>query len=546
MKALKFCLGVLLFGALIAVVQLADSPLDTPIAQFQRLPDVSVMHLAEAEWAVGRSGSALLLLDYPIENDLPDKPKAVEGRQRVFTQLASENTPASRLKATGWAAALAGGNSFENLAGTTVADAALYGEIADVAKQGGFEGYQDDFTAALNNILVMANVFPPADGAIMLAKAARRAGAINDSLTKQLRQMLGLMQADPKSALAVEKFKDNFMPMFELARHCRTWGEFETILRQADSPDQLKVLTKMASLTPAASKRFGQILAVAAREGRPAASACIDLIMSQGPKGLDLLYAAIGKGAAGLKFVTEHPDLTPQSLARVTKAHPTALSSLQENYQSLRYQYGTGVSAVKYALIAILCGMLVLVVVPGRYLEKLIARPGSPVAAPTVFHFALSALAVGLILSILVYLLSLAVRPAVEASATATATGESVASAVAEGADSAFVSGIVVLFSLVVHAVVWFLVRGKIRQVEDDENATAQLRLKRLENLDVFLDLPLFMGLALTVIALILIALNAGMSRLFAYTSTVVGILSAVSLRIRYLYPLKERLIQMK
>ncbi|HUJ72507.1 MAG TPA: hypothetical protein VLZ30_09690, partial [Verrucomicrobiae bacterium] len=542
----KVLWGVLLFGALITVVQLVDAPLDTPIAQFQRLPDVSVMHMAEAEWAVGRSGSALLLLDYTIENDLPDKAKAVESRQRVFAQLASENTPASRLKATGWAAALAGGNSFENLAGTTVADAALYGEIADVAKQGGFEGYQDDFTAALNNILGMANVFPPADGAIMLTKAARRAGAINESLTKQLRQMLGLMQADPKSALAVEKFKDNFMPMFELARHCRTWGEFETILRQADSPDQLKVLTKMASLTPTASKRLGQILAVAAREGRPQASACVDLVMSQGPKGLDLLYAALGKGAAGLKFVSAHPELTPQSLVSVTRAHPTALSSLQEEYQSLRYRYGTGVSVVKYAMIAILCGMLVLVVVPGRYLEKLIARPGSPVAAPTPVHFGLSALAVGLILSILVYLLSLAVRPAVESSAIATATGESVASTAAEGADSAFVSGIVVLFSLVVHVVVWFFVRGKIRQVEDDENATAQLRLKRLENLDVFLDLPLFMGLALTVIALILIALNAGMSRLFAYTSTVVGILSAVSLRIRYLYPLKERLIQMK
>ena len=52
--------------------------------------------------------------------------------------------------------------------------------------------------------------------------------------------------------------------------------------------------------------------------------------------------------------------------------------------------------------------------------------------------------------------------------------------------------------------------------------------------------------LALTVIAFILITLNAGMSRHFAYTSTVVGILSAVSLRIRYLYPLKERLIQVK
>jgi uncharacterized membrane protein len=103
-----------------------------------------------------------------------------------------------------------------------------------------------------------------------------------------------------------------------------------------------------------------------------------------------------------------------------------------------------------------------------------------------------------------------------------------------------------VLVSLAIHAVVWFFVRGKIREVEDDESAPVALRLKRLENLEVFFDLPLFTGLALTVIAFILITLNAGMSRHFAYTSTVVGILSAVSLRIRYLYPLKERLIQMK
>jgi hypothetical protein len=543
MNVLKVCWGVILFAALIAVVQLADSPLDTPVARFQQLPDVSAVNMAQAEWAAGRSSSALLLLDYAIENDLPGKAAAVDARQKVFAQLAGENTPASRLKAIGWSAVLAGGNSFENLAGTTVADAALYGEIADVARQGGFERNQDDFTTALNSVASMATVFPPAEGAITLAKAARSSGAMNELLTKQLRQMLGLMQSDPKSALAVEKFQDNFMPMLELAKHCRTWGEFETILRQADSPDQMKVLTKMASLTPAASKRLAQILTVADREGRPMAAACIDLIMSQGPRGLDLLYAAMVKGVAGLKFVTQNPQLAPQSLGGVTKAHTSTLDPLREEYQSLRYRYGGGVSALKYLLIAVLCGLLILAVVPGRYLEKLIARPGTAIAAPSRAHFLLSAVAVGAVLSVLVYLLSLAMRPALESSGMASVSGESGAAVVAEGTDNAFLSGTVVLISLAVHAIVWFYVRGKIRQVEDDENATAELRLKRLENLDVFLDLPLFTGLALTVIAFILITLNAGMSRHFAYTSTVVGILSAVSLRIRYLYPLKERLI---
>jgi hypothetical protein len=546
MKALKFCFGVILFGTLIAVVQLADPPQDTPAAKFQRLPDVSLVDTAQAESAAGRSGVALLLLDYVIENDLPEKASATKLRGEVFTQLAAENTPVSRLKATGWAAKLVGGNSFESLAGGTVADAVLYGEIAQVARDGGFEGYQDAFIGTLNNILGMANVFPPAAGTITLVKAARRTGAINETLIPQLSSLLDLMQADPKSALAVEKFKDNFMPMFELARHCRTWSEFETILRQADSPDQMKVLTKMASGTPAASKRLAQILAVASRDGRPVASACIDLIMRQGTRGLDTLYAAIGKGAAGLQFVAEHPELTPRSLGPVAKAHPSRLDSMQEKYQSLRYQYGSSVPLIKYLLIAILCGLLVLMVVPGQYLEKLIARPGSTLAAPSPIHFLLSALAVGVVVAILAYLLSLVVRPTVEPSAVAAVASDMSAPAVGERTDSAFLSGTVVLISLAIHVIVWFFVRGKIRMVEDDERATPLLRLKRLENLDVFLDLPLFTGLALTVFAFILITLDAGMSRHFAYTSTVVGILSAVSLRIWYQYPLKERLIQME
>ncbi len=546
MKALKICLGVILFGMLIAVVQLADPPQDTPAAKFQRLPDVSLMTTAQAERAAGRSGVALLLLDYVIENDLPEKAAATKLRGEVFTQLAGENTPVSRLKATGWAATLVGGNSFESLAGGTVADAVLYGDISQVARDGGFEGYQDAFTGSLNNILGMANVFPPAAGTITLVKAARRTGAINEPLTQQLSSLVELMQADPKSALAVEKFKDNFMPMFELARHCRTWGEFETILHQADSPDQMKVLTKMASSTPAASKRLAQILAVAGQAGRPASSACIDLIMRQGPRGLDTLYAAIGKGAAGLQFVAEHPELTPRSLGRVAKAHPTVLDSMQEKYQSLRYQYGSSVPFVKYLVIAILCGLLVLALVPGQYLEKLIARPGTTLAAPSPIHFLLSALAVGLVVAVLAYLFSLVVRPTMEPSAIAAVAGENGAPAVGERSDSAFLSGTVVLISLAIHVIVWFFVRGKIRMVEDDERATPLLRLKRLENLDVFLDLPLFTGLALTVFAFILITLDAGMSRHFAYTSTVVGILSAVSLRIWYQYPLKERLIQME
>jgi hypothetical protein len=269
----------------------------------------------------------------------------------------------------------------------------------------------------------------------------------------------------------------------------------------------------------------------------------LDYLLGQGPKGLEVLAAAISRGPAGLKFVAAHPGLSPRYLGRAAAKNGNVFAWAQDKYQGWRLQYGALATALKYLVLAVCAGLLVLVLVPGRYLEKLIARPGGPVATPGVIHYLLSALAVGVVLSAVAYIFSLSVRPLAEPLSAAAVTGEA-GTAVAAPKDSALLSGTMVLLSLAIHAVVWFLVRGKIRAVEDDEKSAALLRLKRLENLDVFLDLPLFTGLALTVIAFILITLDAGMSRHFAYTATVVGILSSVSLRIRYLYPLKERLIQ--
>lgn len=459
MNVLKFMFGLILLAALVMLVQLPETPMGSPAAQFQQLPDV--------------------------------RPPA----------------------------ALAAGSSYQSLAGSTIADLAMLGELPQQA--------EPEFAAALERIRPMSAVFAPAEAVIVLAKAAQRP-AINPALMKHLSQTLVMIENNPRSPLAVEKFRDNFMPMFELAKHCRTWEEFQTILRQADSPDQAKVLAKM---TTDGAQKLSTVLAVAGLESR----ACLDYIMRQGPVGLETLYAALPKGVAGLKFVLDHPGLTSVPAA-------TKLTPMQEKYQTLRQQYGAAAPAVKYLLIAILCAFLVLVAVPGRYLEKLVTRPGSPVPSPGAAHYFLSALAVGVVLAGLAYLLSLAVRPA--ALPVAPGPGGE-APALAQGVDNALLSGTVVLISLAIHAVVWFFVRGKLRQVEDDDTSSPALRLKRLDNLDVFLDLPLFTGLALTVCAFILITINAGMSRHFAYTATVVGILSAVSLRIRYQYPLKERLTQL-
>jgi len=69
------------------------------------------------------------------------------------------------------------------------------------------------------------------------------------------------------------------------------------------------------------------------------------------------------------------------------------------------------------------------------------------------------------------------------------------------------------------------------------------IRLKKLENADLFLDLPLYFGLLGTVASFIVMSFNPNISRLIAYSSTLVGIIFSVILRLIFQYPLKQKLI---
>ena len=67
--------------------------------------------------------------------------------------------------------------------------------------------------------------------------------------------------------------------------------------------------------------------------------------------------------------------------------------------------------------------------------------------------------------------------------------------------------------------------------------------MKKLENADLFLDLPLYFGLLGTVASFIVMSFNPNISRLIAYSSTLVGIIFSVILRLIFQYPLKQALI---
>lgn len=103
------------------------------------------------------------------------------------------------------------------------------------------------------------------------------------------------------------------------------------------------------------------------------------------------------------------------------------------------------------------------------------------------------------------------------------------------------------MFSIIVAAQLgcYALAFSKIKHLSGDASSDVSMKLKRLENLDIFFDLPLYCGLAVTIFSFILISsFGAGIARFLAYSSTLVGIIVAVIIRVYLLYPFRERLIK--
>ncbi len=70
------------------------------------------------------------------------------------------------------------------------------------------------------------------------------------------------------------------------------------------------------------------------------------------------------------------------------------------------------------------------------------------------------------------------------------------------------------------------------------------IRMKKMEYADLFLDLPLYFGLFGTVSSFIVMSFNPQISRLIAYSSTLVGIIFSVVLRVALQYPIRQKLLR--
>lgn len=104
---------------------------------------------------------------------------------------------------------------------------------------------------------------------------------------------------------------------------------------------------------------------------------------------------------------------------------------------------------------------------------------------------------------------------------------------------SMLIFSVITALQLLAFGVGYVVVRG-IKLAED----SVSVKLKQLENAGIFFDVPLYVGLFGTVSAFLVMTFSPQSSRLIAYSSTLIGIVFSLLLKLTMEYPFRKKLLR--
>ena len=83
--------------------------------------------------------------------------------------------------------------------------------------------------------------------------------------------------------------------------------------------------------------------------------------------------------------------------------------------------------------------------------------------------------------------------------------------------------------------------------ISNIKNSTDSIssKLKQLDNAGIFFDVPLYVGLFGTVSAFLVMTFSPQSSRLIAYSSTLIGIVFSIALKLTLEYPFRQKLLRL-
>lgn len=532
---------VLLVGFIIisfyAVWNVPTTSIPSELRSYENLPDYPFVESAEHLWKNGNRNDAMALLEYAVENKLDDAAMCEDRYNEYLSEMKKDDSALGRILSLGKGAVTGEVDDFSSLAGSAVGDFFIYGDIRDIARY--CLGFEDEFVLALSSLGLVTQIPAViwADPIVSMVKALKKMGALTEPLVKQIyHASKRIAKLGKKAGLSV--FKQTFGPLYDLSRNCKSWGQFESAIRQAKSVANIQALAKIVHKA-GNSKKLHHILSILHQQGELAGKT-LGSIYKKGQSHLERVYKACQKGPKGVRLVLNHPTLVFRTSKNIIKGKNLLSFKINETWDHLKNKHGNIALYGRYILLALLAFLSIILFPINFFLKKLnIISKSKNTPIRFSWRFTTYVLLGCFALATLVFFAKLLIGVAPSSSALHSAAGSRITAG-----QPGVLTGTTLLFFLIALFAQFMLfcyVHRKISEIENKPNITDDNRLKALKALDIHFDLPLYAGMFFTIFSFIILTFDPSASRILAYSSTVLGILVSVLIRLFKVYPLERK-----
>lgn len=523
-----------------------------PSYGLQSLPDAPITAMAEEEWAASRYDIALVLLAGVVERgEVQPDGQAKLLLERYLQALAVLPAPSlHRLGAIGKEPGLLG-NNFTRLAQRRVSDAFSLDappQAQDTKPASTFAS--GDIERELADIGLVPALFPQGKAAAALVSALEQAGAFSPSLQQSLQQQAASLRVLP-DVQRMQGLRQILSPFWELAQQSHSFATVTVMVKVCDDVQQVRIVGALAGLSSGNSAKLAQVLAVASLGNTRLAQEVMAHVMQHGQQGLETLHALFIKGPEGMAFGVRNPEVARLLVSMPAPQHELLPDAILARWTAVALDSPRTAQLIKLGLLGG-CLFCVLVVMGFQL------RSSAFLQAHGHGHGKqLTSILLGCGLLMLLALLAFgAFAPTkgtgdipIPQAPSASISGQPARGSAAgsEGLESAspWKWGLILMTLVFAAAVQYWLftvARAKVRDIMTEPKPPRQ-KLYLLENLDLYFDLPMYVGLGFTILSFLLITISgADSARYVAYLTTLFGICNAVCMRVSLQQPARSAL----
>ena len=525
MQLFKYTVFAILMTIAAVLISLPGQLKSSSNTEFPESEDFNFRIQAEKLWNNGDSEGALILLQTALDFKTDDHAAVTETHNEYLHKIKERNSALGKLKAFGFSFLTGQVNSFEELAGSSVADFFLYGDIRDLGRELIFEDRADPFITSLSAAGLLTSIFPPCDASVSILKSAKKSNILTATLKQQITKSMEPLLKGTKSlsTASLKMALDSLKPVMNLAGKCKTWKQLSLFLKNCNNLKQLKFINKVLEV-PGNSQKLSRIL-VMLNKFPQSSQAALGFIRNYGQKGMDTLYGALRKGPKSLQFLIKNPKKALRAGKNAVKANQLAYNSLETSWLDLKKKYGTLAEILRFGLIGMCIALVFL----------LFKKSGKSVEVSKSSKLNLALIIAGIILSLFLVKQNLSSNAEFENAGLSQTHNSS---------DNFPAVSSLVLFLVFVAAQAWAFFRIKNELLEISLETKISVKLKMIDNAEFYFDLPIYLGLCGTVFSFVILTFDPSGSRMLAYGTTVSGILLSLYLRGVLLMPLKKELVK--